>query len=44
MSSLLKIVVLTGVIAIVAGCERRTEDVVVAPPPQVQPEPTYNKF
>jgi len=44
MSNLLKIALFAGALAAVAGCERRTQDVVVAPPPPMQPEPTFNKF
>jgi hypothetical protein len=44
MATLLRIAILAGAVGVVAGCERRSEEVVVMPAPTVQPEPTYNKF
>ena len=44
MPNILKLAVLAGLVVFIAGCERQREEVVVAPPMPVQPEPTYNKF
>jgi len=44
MPNILKVATLAGLVAFIAGCERQREEVVVVPPPAVQPEPTYNKF
>jgi hypothetical protein len=44
MATLLRIAILAGAVGVVAGCDRRSEEVVVTPPPTIQPEPTYNKF
>ena len=43
MSAIFRIAILAAVV-VAAGCERRSEEVVLVPPPQVEPEPVYNKF
>jgi hypothetical protein len=44
MSAVARIAMLAGVIAVLSGCDRRSEEVVVAPAPPIQPEPVYEKF
>lgn len=44
MSTIVRIAIFAAAVGFVAGCERRSEEVVVAPPAPIQPEPTYNKF
>lgn len=43
MPAIFRIALLAAAVAVVGGCDRRTEEVVVTPPP-IQPEPVYNKF